>query len=81
MAHHLAEDEYVKLETDAWSSWRSSVLRFPSMAKWWEEDKRSIKGLTVTYCCSRSSARSQNRDLLVRLIDHLKAKVDSGSVS
>lgn len=33
------------------------------------------------YCCDRSAARSNNRDLLIRLAEHLKAKVDAGSVS
>ena len=35
----------------------------------------------MRYCCDRSAARSYNRDLLVRLAEHLKAKVDAGSVS
>ena len=76
----LEDEEYVILITDAWLSWRASILRFPSLSKWWEEGKSLIKGLTIKYCCSRSATRSRNRDLLVRLIDHLKAKVDAGSV-
>ena len=51
------------------------------MAKWWEEGKGLIKGLTIHFCCSKTEARSRNRDLLIRLIDHLKSKVDAGSVS
>lgn len=77
----LHDDDYVQLISNAWVQWRSSMLRFPSLAKWWEEGKSLIKGLTICYCCSKSAARSRNRDLLVRLIDHLKAKVDAGSVS
>lgn len=77
----LADDDYIKLISDAWLNWRSSIHRFPSLVKWWEDGKGLIKGLTIRYCCSKSSARSQNRDLLVRLINHLKAKVDAGSVS
>ena len=77
----LNNDDYVELITDAWSSWRSSIPRFPSLAKWWEKGKSLIKGLTIRYCCDRSAARSKNRDLLVRLADHLKARVDAGSVS
>ena len=77
----LHEQAYVLLIRDFWASWRSSVLRFPSLAKWWDEGKSRIKGLSIRYCCSRSAARSRNRDLLVRLVDHLKSKVDAGSMS
>ena len=77
----LEDAEYVKLITDLWSSWRAAIPRFPSLAKWWEEGKRRVKGATIRYCCNRSAARSKNRDLLVRLADHLKAKIDAGSVS
>ena len=72
----LSEEEYYNLIADAWRNWQSSVPRFPSLAKWWEEGKSLIKGLTIKYCCERSRVRSGNRDLLVRLVDHLKAKVD-----
>ena len=77
----LQEQAYVLLIRDFWASWRSSVLRFPSLANWWDEGKSRIKGLSIRYCCSRSGARSCNRDLLVRLVDHLKSKVDAGSMS
>ena len=76
----LCENEYYDLIASAWRNWRSSVPCFPSLAKWWEEGKSLIKGVTVRYCCDRSRVRSSNRDL-VRLIEHLKAKVDSGSSS
>ena len=77
----LSEPEFTELISDAWSSWHQSMARFPTLAKWWEEGKSLIKGLTIRYCCSRSAARSRNRDLLVRLVDHLKAKVDLGWAS
>ena len=77
----LSNDEYYNLVTVAWRNWRSSVSRFPSLAKWWEEGKSLVKGLTIKYCCDRLRTRSSNRDLLVRLVDHLKAKVDAGSSS
>ena len=38
---------------------------------------RAVSKGSVRYCCSRSGARSCNRDLLVRLVDHLKSKVDA----
>ena len=68
----LNEDEYVRVISDFWLAWRASTHLFPSLAKWWEASKSRIKGLTIRYCCSRSSALSRNRDLLVRLINHLK---------
>ena len=43
--------------------------------------KSRIKGLTVHYCCSRSSALSVKRDLLSRLSSHLKDRVDSDQLS
>ena len=73
----LQDEEHVKLITD---SWLTSIPRFPSLAKWWEEGKSLIKGLTIRFCSDRSADRSRRRNLLVRLVDHLKAKVDSGSV-
>ena len=77
----LNDPEYVALISDAWSSWRRSISRFPSLVKWWDAGKSLVKGLTIRFCCHRSSARSGLRDLLVRLIDHLKSKVDLGSSS
>ena len=77
----LVDDDYVSLITDLWVNWRACIPRFPSLAKWWEKGKSLIKGATIRFCCDRSAARSKNRDLLVRLADHLKAKIDAGSVS
>ena len=66
----LCEDEHYDPTATAWHNWRSSVPRFPSLAKWWEEGKSLIKGLTVRYCSERSRVRLSNRDLL-QLIEHL----------
>ena len=77
----LSDAVYYDLIAVAWRSWRSFVPRFPSLAKWWDKGKSLIKGLTIKFCCEKSRARSANRDLLVRLVDHLKLKVDSGVVS
>ena len=77
----LNDESYIKLITDAWSTWRASIPRFPFLAKWWEKGKSLINGLTIPFCCDRAAAQSKNRNLLVRLADHLKAKVDAGSVS
>ena len=75
----LYEEEYCDLISAAWRNWCVSIPRFPSLAKWCEEGKSLIKGLTMKYCCERSKTRSSCRDLLVRLVDHLKVKVDGGS--
>lgn len=72
---------YVQLIKDFWLEWRSSMHRFPSLAKWWEKGKSLIKGLSIRYCSEKSAARNQNKELLTRLAEHLKAKVDAGSVS
>ena len=77
----LSEEDYYNLIADTWRNCRLSVPRFPSLAKWWEEGKSLIKGLTIRYCCQRSHVWSSTRDLLVRLVEHLKAKVDGGSSS
>lgn len=54
----LQDEEYVQLITDSWLLWRTSIPCFPSLAKWWEEGKSLIKGLTIRFCCDRSATRS-----------------------
>ena len=76
----LEDDDYVQLIIYNWSTWRASIPHFPTLAKWWEKGKSLIEGLIIRFCCDRSAARSRNRDLLVRLADNLKAKIDAGSV-
>ena len=77
----LNDPEYVSLITNFWSDWRAAQPRFPTLAKWWDKGKSIIKGLTIRYCCVRSSQRSQHRSLLSRLADHLKCRVDAGFIS
>ena len=77
----LNDPEFISLITNFWSDWRAVQPRFPTLAKWWEKWKSIIKELTIRYCCSRSSQRSQHRDLLSRLADHLKCRVDAGFIS
>lgn len=50
----LEDDAYVECVSSFWLSWKSRQLDFPSLAKWWEEGKSRIKGLTIRYCVSRS---------------------------
>ena len=71
----------MRLISDFWSRWRCCQLVFPSLALWWEAGKSKIKGLTISYCATRSHAASQVRDLLSRLAAHLKLRVDEGHLS
>ena len=77
----LEEEAYVRVIEGFWSCWRDQRDRFPSLAKWWEEGKSRIKGLSIRYCCSRSSDVAVKRDLLARLSSHLKERVDGGQLS
>ena len=77
----LEEEAYVSLVEDFWPRWRDQKDRFPSLAKWWEAGKSRIKGLSVKYCCAKSSEVAVRRDLLSRLATHLKESVDGGSLS
>ena len=77
----LNDPEYISVISNFWSDWRAAQPRFPTLAKWWDKGKSNIKGLTIRYCCVRSSQRSQHRGLLSRLADHLKCRVDAGFVS
>ena len=42
----LAEEEYAKIISYFWLTWRVSIQLFPSLAKWWEAGKTRIKGLS-----------------------------------
>ena len=77
----LHDEDYIKLITDFWSSWRARTQCFPSLSQWWDVGKSKIKGLTISFCANRNKVKNLERDLLVRLADHLKSQVDSGRVS
>ena len=59
------------------------VPPFPAFLLWLSGGKWGRASLkdSIRFCCDRAAARSKNRDLLVRLKNHLKAKVDASSVS
>ena len=40
--------------------------------------KSKIKGVSVTYCKNRAARLRSRRDFLVRLVSHLKGRVDGG---
>lgn len=75
---YLDDDDYVSLISDFLVDWRRHQNRFSSLAKWWEACKAQIKGLSISYGVAKSRACHGQRDLLVRLADHLKSKVDLG---
>ena len=75
------EVEYVCQVEDFWSRWRDQKVCFPSLAKWWEAGKSLIKGLSINYCCSKSSDTAVKRDLFSRLAIHLEECVDGGTLS
>ena len=77
----LEEEGYVHLISKFWNGWRCQRYLFPSLDKWWEAGKSRIKGLSIRYCCSCSSAFSVKTDLLSRLSSHLKDWVDNGQLS
>ena len=76
----LDEPEYVALISAFWAFWRSRAFAFSSLDDWWDEGKREIKRLSIDYCKKRASARRTERDLLVRLAEFLKQRVDSGAM-
>ncbi|PFX14836.1 Transposon TX1 uncharacterized 149 kDa protein [Stylophora pistillata] len=77
----LEDQDYCQLVREEWSAWRLAVPRFPSLAKLWDRGKSRIKGLTIRFCASRARKTSACRDALVRLVQHLQEKVDSGVTS
>ena len=77
----LNDPEYICVISNFLSAWRAAQPRFPTLAKWWDKEKSIIKGLTIRYCCVRSSEQSQHLSLLSRLADHLKCRVEAGFIS
>ncbi|CAH3155286.1 unnamed protein product [Porites lobata] len=69
----LEEDDYVSLISSFWASWRVKKSDFVTVMDWWEVAKSKIKGLT-----NRAERLRNRRDLLVRLVSHLKGRVDGG---
>ena len=77
----LNEDDYVQLITSFWGAWRTKMLTFSSLAKWWEAGKREIQRITREFCVRRANETRASRDLLSRLADHLKSRFYEGLIS
>ena len=77
----LEEEAYFHLVSDFWQSWRSRLLNYRSLVDWWDAGKSRIKGLTINYCKRRAESKRLERDILHRLVSHLKPAVDLGRVS
>ena len=80
-ASFLNEDDYVQLITSFWGVWRTKMLTFSSLAKWWEAGKREMQRITRDFCVCRANETRASRDLLCRLADHLKSWFDEGLIS
>ena len=80
-ASFLNEDDYVQLITSFWGVWRTKMLTFSSLAKWWEAGKREIQHITRDFCVCRASETRASRNLLCCLADHLKLWFDKGLIS
>ena len=61
--------------------WRHRQNWYSSLTKWWEVCKEHIKGLSISYGVAKSGEGCSQRDLLVRLAEHLKSKLDLGNLS
>ena len=77
----LDDAEYVDLISNFLVHWRHFQNCYRSPAKWWEACKKRIKDLSISFGVAKSRASSSQRDLLVRLAEHLKLKVDLGNLS
>ena len=77
----LDEDDFVSLISTFLVDWRRHQNRYSSLANWWEVCKERIKGLSIGYGVAKARASRGQRDLLVRLADHLKSKIDQGNLS
>ena len=77
----LDEDDFVSLISTFLVDWRRHQNRYSSLAKWWEVCKERIKGLSIGYGVAKARTSRGQRDLLVRLADHLKSKIDQGNLS
>ena len=77
----LEEREYFDVISDFWARWKYRKAVYSSLGKCWEDGKSKIKGLTISYCCRRSRQASQCFDVLTRLAEHLKGRVDAGCLS
>ena len=74
----LEEEDYVSLISSFWASWREKKSDFVTVMDQWEVAKSKIDCLTVTYCKNRAVRLRTRRDLLVRLVSHLKGRIDVG---
>ena len=77
----LDDPEYVSLISDFLLGWRRRQNQYSSLTKWWDVCKDRIKGLSINFGVAKSRASCGQRDLLVRLAEHLKSKLDLGNLS
>ena len=63
-----------------WSFWRTRILSFSSLDCWWDEGKCEIRRLSIDFCKRRAALKRMERDLLTRLADFLKQRIDAGAM-
>ena len=68
----------MSLISDFLVDWRRHQNRFSCLTKWWEACKDRMKGLSINYGVAKSCSNCGQHDLLVRLAEHLKVKLDQG---
>ena len=71
----------MSLNSDFLLGWRRHQNQYSSLAKWWEACKDRITGLSINFGVAKSRASCGQRDLLVRMAEHLKSKLDLGNLS
>ena len=76
----LDDPDYVSLITGFWSFWRTRIFSFSSLDRWWDEGKREIRRLSIDFCKRRAAVKRVERDLLTRLADFLKQRIDAGAM-
>ena len=76
----LDDPEYVSLITGFWSFWRTRIFSFSSLDRWWDEGKCEIRRLSIDFCKRRAAVKRVERDLLTRLADFLKQRIDAGAM-
>ena len=73
----LDDPEYVSQIAGFWSFWCKRIFSFSSLDCWWNDGKRKIRRLSMDYCKRRAAAKRVERDLLTRLADFLKQRIDA----
>ncbi len=61
--------------------WKLRKNSFDSLLSWWDRGKERIKGIAIDFSKTRAKNQNVSSSILVALADHLKLKIDYGTVS